>query len=171
MGKKWTYFNDRAEVVLPIELRDTYIRVLSFSESRFRLNIEGIHGRAHWLNVIKNGLFIAQKSSEEMDLSVILLFGLLHDVERRDDGLDPEHGLRSANLMHSLNMQLFELSPHQMNLLVDACRWHNSHNVHENPTVHACWDADRLDQKRVGVKVNPSFLTTAVGRSLKDRVV
>jgi hypothetical protein len=39
--------------------------------------------------------------------------------------------------------------------------------VTDDPTVGACWDADRLDLPRVGVTVDPRLLSTAAARNLR----
>ena len=151
-------------MALPGDLRQTYIRTLMFAEKRFALDIDGIHGRSHWLHVVKNGFLIAKESELALDRQVILLFGLLHDVERKDNGLDPEHGKRSADLVATLQGKLFNLPPAQLTLLTEACRGHNGNEWHPDPTVQACWDADRLDLTRLGKKVDPVRLLTTIGK-------
>jgi uncharacterized protein len=45
-------------------------------------------------------------------------------------------------------------------LLWQAIRSHDKAQLTDDPTVGACWDADRLDLPRVGTKVDPAFLST-----------
>ena len=158
----WT----QKESQLPKEMYQIYVDVLKFAEHRFELSVDGIHGRKHWLNVVKNGLFIAQQSDEPLDQRVILLFGLLHDVERRDDGIDPDHGHRAAKLIPSLQGKLFQVSQRQLTCLVEACDQHAGGTFHDDPTVRACWDADRLDLTRLDKVVDSKRLLTPIGRQL-----
>ena len=51
-----------------------------------------------------------------------------------------------------------------MLLLVEACRYHSDGIVDAHPTIQACWDADRLDLGRVGIRPDPRFLCTGYAR-------
>ena len=55
---------------------------------------DGIHGHAHWRRVAENGLFVAQR--EGADPHAVLLFAILHDCRRQNDGHDPGHGPRAG---------------------------------------------------------------------------
>jgi uncharacterized protein len=52
----------------------------------------------------------------------------------------------------------------QLELLTYACDEHTNGLVSDDPTVGACWDADRLDLPRVGVEPDPELFSTAVAR-------
>jgi uncharacterized protein len=60
---------------------------------------------------------------------------------------------------------LFELNEEEMELLDEALRYHSDGYVDADITVQVCWDADRLDLGRVGIR--PSFhkLCTASAKS------
>jgi uncharacterized protein len=51
-------------------------------------------------------------------------------------------------------------------LLQKACSWHTRGKLSEDPTIGACWDADRLDLTRIGETPKARFMSTALGRSL-----
>jgi len=72
---------------------------------------------------------------------------------------DPEHGLRAAKYAKQLNHVFFELRDIQMTLLIQALEGHSKGGVHTNSTIQTCWDADRLDLGRVGIKPAPEFLS------------
>ena len=55
-----------------------------------------MHGPPHWKQVEQNGLEIAETS--RADLVVVRLFAVLHDSQRWNDGYDPEHGIRAAEV-------------------------------------------------------------------------
>ena len=70
-----------------------------------------IHGEVHWRTVGANGLWLAE-SVEGADADVVLLFALLHDTMRLNDGHDPEHGRRAAVFAGELHAEgLLELAP------------------------------------------------------------
>ena len=53
-------------------------------------------------------------------------------------------------------------------LLFEACRLHTDGLVEGDPTLQACWDADRLDLGRVGILPRPHRLCTDAARDLLD---
>ena len=61
----------------------------------FQLPLTSIHGPAHWARVRENGLRLATETGA--DRTVVELFALLHDSQRRSDGRDPGHGRRAAD--------------------------------------------------------------------------
>jgi uncharacterized protein len=128
--------------------------------------LRGVHGFDHWRQVFRNGLLIA-RLTRGVDPFVVVAFAALHDVCRHSDGHDPEHGVRAAELARGLVAAgvLCLLEP-QLELLYEALAEHDRGQVATDPTIGACWDADRLDLPRVGVEVDPRFLSTSVGVAL-----
>jgi uncharacterized protein len=113
---------------------------------------------------------------------VVELFAFLHDSKRLNDGHDPEHGPRAADLARALAGSAFEIEPSDLELLVTACRSHSEGWTVGDITVVTCWDADRLDLGRIGIRPDPSRLCTdaardpallewAYQRSLRQRVM
>jgi len=123
----------------------------------------GYHGPQHWLRVSDHAVALAR--SLGIDPLVPCLFGMVHDSQRWDDGIDPEHGERAAEFIRAHREELFGfLADHEVQDLAVACALH-SHGVTEgSPTQRACWDADRLDLGRVGVRPHPRYLCTDYGR-------
>lgn len=119
----------------------------------------GIHGPQHWARVERNGLFLAEESGA--DVQVVAMFALFHDSCRENDGHDPEHGLRGARYATTLREELAFLDDEAFEKLVFACTWHTDRHHHDDPTIHTCFDADRLDLGRVGTTPSPQFLNTA----------
>ena len=127
--------------------------------------VSRIHGELHWRTVGANGLWLAEPL-ERADRHVIFLFALLHDSMRESDGHDPNHGARAAALASELHAEgLLGLTSTQLELLQHACQEHTNGFVSTEPTVGACWDADRLDLPRVGVWPDPALLSTAPARN------
>jgi uncharacterized protein len=127
-----------------------------------------IHGERHWRAVAANGLWLAN-ADPLVDRVMVFLFALLHDAMRESDGYDPEHGGRAAALAADLHaVGLIRIGATQLELLQHACAEHADGFVSPDPTVGACWDADRLDLPRVGITPDPSLLSTARARAGRD---
>jgi uncharacterized protein len=47
---------------------------------------------------------------------------------------------------------------------VEALTYHADGLVSEHPTIGCCWDADRLDLPRCGIRVDPVMLSTPAAR-------
>ena len=125
--------------------------------SQFKINKRGVHGPSHWARVKHHGLIIGEQVGA--DLEVIKLFAFLHDSQRVSEYSDPEHGSRAAQYAKSLNGKFFDLKQDQMELLTLAMEGHSDGDLHLNPTIQTCWDADRLDLGRVGIKPSGEFLS------------
>lgn len=135
------------------------IRVL---RGQFTLDWRGIHGVSHWTRVRENGLRLAEVTGA--NARVVELFAFLHDSRRRSDGTDPEHGLRASLFARSLAGSAFDLAPAELDLLAAACHGHSDGLIVGDVTVLTCWDADRLDLGRVGIRPHPARLGTEAAR-------
>ena len=138
------------------------VRIL---RAQFALEWEGIHGASHWARVRVNGLRLAEATGA--NVRVVELFAFLHDSRRENDGWDPEHGPRAARLARKLAGVAFELEARELALLEAACRDHSEGGTEGDITVLTCWDADRLDLGRVGVRPEPRRLCTDAARDPK----
>ena len=127
----------------------------------FALPLDGIHGQAHWLRVRENGLRLSEQTGA--DPRLVELFAYLHDSRRLTDGRDPDHGARAAEFVRSLAVVL-SLSRPEVELLSYACAHHTQGLTEADVTAQTCWDADRLDLGRVGIRPNPRLLCTAAAR-------
>lgn len=127
-------------------------------QSQFALDLRGIHGTSHWARVRRNGLRLAEQTGA--DRSVVIYFALLHDSQRWNDGHDPDHGRRAAEYARSIREQWIPLDDHRFELLCVACRAHSAGHTEADVTVQTCWDADRLDLGRVGIRPDPLYLCT-----------
>ena len=56
----------------------------------------------------------------------------------------------------------FDLSDKEMELLTEALKYHSDGYTRAIITVQVCWDADRLDLGRVGIKPAPHRLNLIV---------
>ena len=136
--------------------------LLKHLRGRFAINWHGDHGASHWARVRKNGLMIAAATGANM--AVVELFAFFHDSCRVNEYTDHDHGKRGADLALKLQGGMFEANADEMNLLVEACTGHSDGYTEADITVQTCWDADRLDLGRVGIRPNPEYLCTAVAK-------
>ena len=127
-----------------------------------------LHGPEHWARVERHGLYICKTTPANP--RVVALFALFHDCMRLSDGRDPGHGERGAQYARDLREQmpreLGDLSDEEFELLCEACKWHTDKIHTKEPTLAACWDADRLDYGRIGVDPNPEFLNTPAAKEI-----
>lgn len=122
-----------------------------------------IHGPTHWRRVSRLGLRIA--GLEGGELVVVAVFAACHDVARIHDGVDFEHGPNAVERIRRELADDLDLSRAQLDLLFRAIERHTEGEVTDDPTVGACWDADRLDLVRIGFDIDPDRLSTATARS------
>ena len=130
--------------------------------SRSTSHSSHLHGLAHWERVGRNGLDLTA-DTEGAEVDVVLLFALFHDSMRLNDGHDPEHGHRGGDLARELR-KLLRLDHDQLALLQEACAGHTDGLTSADPTIGACWDADRLDLPRVGITPDAALISTDAGR-------
>jgi uncharacterized protein len=123
-----------------------------------------LHGPSHWRRVERNGLLLATRT--QANATVARLFALFHDSRRENDGWDKGHGARGAEFAQSLRGVAYDLTDDEFDLLHYACVWHTDGMQHDDPTIATCWDADRLDLGRVGVRPDPKRMCTSFGREI-----
>jgi uncharacterized protein len=127
------------------------------------LSEHGYHGPDHWLRVLQNGRLLTPLTGA--NLRVVELFALIHDSKRINENIDPEHGPRAALFAASLRNKWFAVTDDEMQLLDEACRLHSDGFVDSDVTVQTCWDSDRLDLGRVGIKPHPTRLCTDAAKN------
>jgi uncharacterized protein len=137
---------------------------------RNRMDPWGLHGLAHWWRVRHNGLLVAEAMGA--NARVVTLFAIFHDSHREDDGHDAEHGPRAAAWLARVRADgaadhaahaacattidtLRALDDAEFGALHAACELHTRATHHDDPTVAACFVADRLDLSRVGYRPDP----------------
>jgi uncharacterized protein len=128
---------------------------------------ESPHGLEHWKRVEEYGLSLAEKTGA--DKIIVSLFALFHDCMRLTDGNDPGHGLRGAEFMKSIRSEL-DLTDEQFEKLYYACQWHTDQQHTDDITIGTCWDADRLDLKRVEIMPDIRFLNTEPAKEFIKKV-
>lgn len=133
--------------------------------AQYRLPLQGIHGPAHWMRVAANGAALAARTADA-DAAVVEAFALIHDARRQSEGGDdPEHGPRAATFARDLAASgVLPLDSEHLAMLAAACERHEAGKVTRHPTIAACWDADRLELARLGIRPRPALLSTAAVR-------
>lgn len=129
---------------------------------QYTLPVYGVHGVTHWARVLENGRRLAESTGARLD--VIELFAVFHDSRRVNEIIDHFHGQRGAELAAEMRGKLFDLPDGAFNLLQIACARHTDGQTEADITVQTCWDADRLDLYRVGIRPKPGRLCTDAAR-------
>ena len=125
-----------------------------------------VHGLRHWDRVYENGQMLL---TSEVNPLVVGLFAYLHDSCRVDDGEDIYHGTRAAEWIETLKDSFLKgVSDEEICLLQEACHLHTALAKTGNPTIDACFDADRLDLWRVGIIPDPDRMATEKGRIIAN---
>ncbi|MCU0308467.1 MAG: hypothetical protein MUE51_12005 [Thermoleophilia bacterium] len=122
-----------------------------------------LHGEAHWRRVAVAGLGQAE-ARPDADALAVLCFALLHDACRWDDGHDPGHGPRAALLCREVVPAVAGITGARLEVLCRAIHDHTAGGVSDDATVACCWDADRLNLWRVGIRPRPDLLSGAWAR-------
>lgn len=124
----------------------------------------GHHGIAHWSRVWGHGRRLAR--ALDVDPALLCWFAFLHDSRRENENHDPGHGPRAADFAVRLRRSgvITELPAREFEWLCEAMRRHSDGHVDGEIALRACWDADRLDLGRVGIRPAPRHLCTAPAR-------
>lgn len=138
------------------------IKLLKAIKERYPLDWYGTHGVIHWSHVYENGMRLAGQNG--VNSKVVQLFSVFHDSQRRNEGCCDGHGNRGAQLALRLRSLCF-LSDDEFDLLTIACGSHTDLRTHDDITIQACFDADRLDLGRVGIIPDPKYLCTPIAKS------
>ena len=140
-------------------------KALAVVRPQFRLDFHhGVHGVPHWSRVWFHGRHLAH--AVDVDPAVLAWFAYLHDSRRHNDNRDPEHGSRAADFAVQLRHErvITELDNAVFERLVEAMRLHSDGHTEADAAIRACWDADRLDLWRVGIRPEPRYLCTPHAR-------
>ena len=137
------------------------IELLAEIKKYYRLNWFGTHGIIHWHRVYENGIKLSGQKG--VNSRVVQLFSIFHDSQRENEGTDPSHGKRGANLAVKYRNHL-PINDDEFQLLVTACSFHTSADNHPDITVQACFDSDRLDLGRVGNYPDHRLLCTLMAK-------
>lgn len=146
-------------------------KALAAVRPNFRLAFQdGIHGVPHWTRVWHHGRRIA--ISLDVNPAVLAWFAFLHDSQRHNDHQDPLHGHRAADFAVMLRRHsiITELSSIEFEQLCESMRLHSDGHTQGEAAIRACWDADRLDLARVGIKPDITLLCTQYARK-KENII
>lgn len=138
----------------PVKDADALIALIRAKPPFTRLG-NGIHGHGHARRVLLFSQLIAailenQPRCRKIDYGLLIVAALLHDCGRINDGIDPEHADRSAEMAVAFCQRHKIECSHQR--LRDCIRFHcKSGRFHwSNPPIEALIlaDADKLDRYR-----------------------
>ena len=142
-------------------------KVRDHAREVFQCGRYSLHGQTHWQRVEAIGLDLARQTGA--DQAVVQLFSILHDCCRQDDGRDPQHGPRAADMLASLVGTLLTIDADRLCVLEQAIRYHADGQTSDDPTIGTCWDADRLDLGRTGKRPDEAYMSTEPGKRRAQR--
>ena len=122
-----------------------------------RLDVLGDHGPLHWERALINGLLLSQ-TNPIVDKELVFYFSLFHDSKRENENEDPLHGPRGAEYGEELIRMLPKSTQRKIHIFEQACGNHTAMLYSSEPTVAACFDADRLDLNRVRIYPNKNLM-------------
>jgi len=145
-----------------------------------------LHGAEHWHRVARYGACLAAALGlSETVAHNVQVFAWMHDLARVSDGRDPEHGARGAERFREIGENLFAgLAERDRQLIESGIRLHNAGMTAEEAVrtgallvleyddattmacVGACWDADRLDLLRLGIRPHAERMSTPVWKQV-----
>ena len=131
----------------------------------YLLDWAGIHGILHWKRVYENGMLLVEQTGANR--RIVELFAFFHDSKRIGEGQDFGHGWRAAEYAKILRGHYFDLSDKEFDLFYTACYEHTEASSHPDITIQVCFDSDRLDIGRIGVRINPKYLSTDAAKNLE----
>jgi uncharacterized protein len=139
------------------------IELLAKIKDQYRLRWHGTHGVIHWSRVYENGIKLAEQDG--VNTEVLQFFSIFHDSRRRNESWDRGHGGRGAQLAMKMRTDI-PLNDDDFSLLITACSLHTSARTHDDITIQACFDSDRLDLGRVGTMPKAKYLCTPMAKML-----
>ncbi len=137
-------------------------KLLNHLLKQFPLRSSTLHGEDHWLRVLYNGRILAKETGA--NINVVELFAIIHDCQRDNEGYDLKHGRRAAEYVNKIRDKWLQINDKETDLLVEACKYHSDGFTEADITVQTCWDADRLDLGRVGIRPSPDRLCTEMAK-------
>lgn len=146
-----------------------------------------LHGQGHIERVILLGAILAWKESlQDLETAMLIAACAYHDIGRIDDGVDREHGLRSAQKMQSLGlMDDFKEIPAKYRPIIYAAVASHCIKAMDRPKMLQMFgvediqiarfltvsnllnSADRLDRVRLG-DLDPEYLRSSAARGLVE---
>lgn len=139
-------------------------RIRNFCAEQWPKRLGKSHGVDHWDRVAKFGELLYQEGA---DIDVIMAFAYLHDSQRENNNEDYEHGPKAAKFIDTIRVSLLSaLNDEQIAKLKRACELHTIQDRTGDITIDICFDADRMDLLRVGIKPLPDRMASKKGAEL-----
>lgn len=140
------------------------INLFNLVAGQFRIDLNGEHGVSHWMRVREIGIRLAEKNGANK--KIVEYFSYFHDSQRVTDGVDVNHGRRASDFIYKIYKEgILNLSSLELDILIYACCFHSDGMVDGDITTRTCWDSDRLDLTRYGIRPKEELLCTEEARS------
>ena len=144
-------------------------RLWRYCRRHFNSKLGSEHGPLHWKRVWAFGDILCDQFPRH-DRLVVHAFACLHDLMRKDNLDDPEHGPRAAALVRRIRYTyLLYLNDAEVDCLARACQLHTSASSTPDTLVNICLDADRMDLPRCGIVPDPERMASLEGIAIVSR--
>lgn len=156
----------------------TLMKEMTKNQMHSILNVGDPYGYHHSMRVDVNIQMLGKRlwlNTDDVN-AISHLYAHWHDILRFNNGNDPEHGKRAADVISrnrkhpSLNpfceigtIRNTPLSDDLTDRLIYACEHHTTMHKSGDPLIDICFDGDRMDLTRVGIKPDPKQMATEAG--------
>jgi len=165
-NKQFNYYSNLAEKITTsdLQIRQSQLEIIKNYAINHAIPSD-VHGLSHWRNVERNAILLAEKTG--VDTHPLRVFAYIHDMCRENDGGDPEHGLRASKVLKKYMGTFLNGMDDIINYkLCFACENHTRILRTGDLLIDSCFDADRLDLLRIGIKPDPDKMATEYGAYL-----
>ncbi|MFA6383329.1 MAG: HD domain-containing protein [Parcubacteria group bacterium] len=130
------------------------------------IHSSAVHNVKHVLKTVRNSSIIAKSVCPEK-IDDVKMGALLHDIGRVDDfDRESTHAQKGAAIAYEILAKYFRNAPLDFKKILFAVKYHSRGKISRDPVIGAIWDGDRLDLERVGMKVNPKYLSTKKAKEI-----
>ncbi|WP_411839586.1 hypothetical protein [Paracoccus sp. ME4] len=145
--------------------------LLAEARNGSRLSGSSLHGEVHWRAVAATGLRL-RAFHPSVSARLLLAFGMLHDCRREDEGWDPQHGFRAAEVALTSRAPRKLIDPEEIRILAKACLLHEKGKTDpEDLRVGLCWDSDRYNLLRLDIRPIQELLSAELVEADHERMI
>lgn len=144
---------------------DLWLELIETAREDVRVRpVDDMHyGDAHWRVTAAIGLYLTRRLPAT-NPAIVMAFAILHDSQRFDRLADPTHGARAAQVARLSAPLRGLMDADDVARVMEACQFHSGGLVSQDPTIGACWDADRLAMVQRGRVPHAAYMSTNMCR-------
>lgn len=145
--------------------------LLAEARNGSHLSRSSLHGEIHWRAVAATGLRL-RAFHPPVSARLLLAFGMLHDCRREDEGWDPQHGFRAAEVVLTSRALPKLIEPDEIRILAKACLLHEKGKTEpDDLRIGLCWDSDRYNLLRLDIRPIQELLSAGLSEADHERMI